>query len=133
MKEKDEQGYKTASRYSYGLLKAYAAENRKNMTLAEKLLWAKLKTNSYGLRFRRQHIIGDFIADFVCLSCRLVIEVDGAYHAELRQQLNDFDRTFDLCSLGFTVVRFTNCEVERDVETVSRKIYSMIFDLLEKQ
>ena len=63
------------------LLKAFAAENRKNATLAEQVLWKHLDRKQLGVKFLRQHIIGDYIVDFVSREQGLVIEVDGGYHA----------------------------------------------------
>ena len=73
--------YKTASPNSYGLLKAYAKENRRNTTLAEDILWDRLRKNALGIKFLRQYIIGDYIVDFVSKHDGLVIEVDGGYHS----------------------------------------------------
>ena len=75
-------GYKNASPDRYGLLKAFARENRKNATLAESVLWEQLRNNTLGVKFLRQHAIGDYIVDFVSRSSGLIIEVDGGYHAE---------------------------------------------------
>jgi isobutyryl-CoA mutase len=63
----------------YGKLKEFALSHRKDATIAEEILWDKLKNKKEGYKFRRQHIIGSFIADFVCLKKGLVIEVDGNY------------------------------------------------------
>ena len=68
--------YKTASPDWYDLLKSFARENRKNQTLAEQVLWNQLRNKTLGVRFLRQHIIGDYIVDFVSLECSLVVEVD---------------------------------------------------------
>ena len=73
--------YNTADPFYYGLLKGYAAENRKFQTDEERLLWRCLSTNKLDLHFRRQHIIGCYIADLVCLKRKLIIEVDGGYHS----------------------------------------------------
>ena len=73
--------YKTASPNSYGLFKAYAKEKRRNTTLAEDILWDRLRKNALGIKFLRQYIIGDYIVDFVSKHDGLVIEVDGGYHS----------------------------------------------------
>ena len=70
-----------ASPDRYGLLKVYARENRKNMTLAERVLWMSLSKKFLGHKFYRQHIIGDYIVDFLCHEDGLIIEVDGGYHS----------------------------------------------------
>ena len=78
---KKSMSYRTASPDRYGLLKAYARENRKNATLAESMMWELLRKNRLGTRFLRQHIIVDYIVDFVSRESRLIIEVDGGYHS----------------------------------------------------
>ena len=100
-------GFKTAAPDRYGLLKEFARENRKNATLAEHVLWDELRENELGARFLRQHIIGDFIVDFVALEVGLIIEVDGAYHSERQQEEDDERRTRELKTMGFEVIRFT--------------------------
>jgi very-short-patch-repair endonuclease len=103
--------YMTASPDRYGLLKQFAKENKQNMTVAERYLWDHLRDYQHTYHFRRQHIIGDYIVDFVSLDIKLVIEVDGGYHAERQQMEDDARRTEDLNHMGFDVVRFTNEEV----------------------
>lgn len=115
-------GFRTASPDRYRLLRAFARENRQNATLAEQVLWKELRNNEFGVRFLRQHIIGDYIVDFVALQIGLVIEVDGGYHAERQQQEDDGLRTMDLSSIGFDVIRFTNEEVMFDTENVIEEI-----------
>lgn len=103
--------FETADDYSYGLLKQYAKENRLFMTEAEHALWNMLRGKSLGVKFRRQHIIGDYIADFANLYYKLIIEIDGKYHFKGEQPVSDAVRTADLNKMGYTVVRFTNEEV----------------------
>ena len=103
--------YQTASSDRYTLLKEFAKQNRAYPTEAETCLWSILKGINLGTRFRRQYVIGDFIVDFVCLEKKLVLEVDGAYHAERQQMENDESRTEALNRMGFKVIRFTNEEV----------------------
>ena len=99
---------------------------RKNMTEAELLLWEQLKGKKVlGLRFRPQHPIDIFIADFYCHPLKLVIEVDGGIHKSKDQKEYDIGRTGELNYWGIEVVRFTNEEVEKDinrvVETIEQK------------
>ena len=104
--------YQTADPMMYGLLKEFVIESRNKPTDAEIALWEHLKgkqLNNY--KFRRQHIIGGFIADFVCLSKKLVIEVDGLIHQLQENKINDAERTSALNELGFAVIRLTNNEV----------------------
>ena len=72
--------YQTADPMMYGLLKAFAAKHKAYPTEAETLIWNYLKANQLGVRYRPQHIIGCFIADFACVSLKLIIEIDGLYH-----------------------------------------------------
>ncbi len=114
--------YKTADPYNYDILKDNAKSNRDNPTDAENALWEVLKGKSFGQKFRRQHIIGDYIVDFVCLSNQLVIEVDGGYHNDAKQIEEDKLRTQFLNEKGFNVIRFTNEEIIGNIETVISKI-----------
>lgn len=114
--------YKTASPDRYALLKDFARENRKNATLAEDVLWKHLRKNDFGIKFLRQHIIGDYIVDFVSREQGLVIEVDGGYHSEPRQQEDDQQREQDLQKMGYHVMRFRNEEVLFDIDNVLEKI-----------
>ena len=117
-----EASFKTASPDRYGLLKEYARVNRREMTESEELLWDVLRKNIRNYRFRRQHPIGDYIADFVCLPIRLVIEVDGGYHNTPEQQTEDQWRTDFLESRGYRVLRINNEEVAADAKEVLRII-----------
>ena len=114
--------YKSAAPDRYGLLKAFARENRKNATLAESVLWEHIRNGALGEEFLRQHVIGDFIVDFVSRHGGLVIEVDGGYHSEPRQQDDDKLREEQLEQMGYHVIRFTNEEVLYDTENVIEQI-----------
>ena len=119
--------YMTCSPDRYQLLKAFARENRCNMTLAETIVWEYLHILPSTYRFRRQHIILDYIVDFVCIDQHLVIEIDGAYHSELQQEEQDAYRTERLAKLGFDVVRFTNEQVITDMENVKASIEKLLY------
>ena len=100
-----------------------AESNRYKMTQAESLLWEALKGKQLdGLKFRRQHPVHLYIADFYCHKLRLIIEIDGAYHNFEKQQLLDKQRTLDLESQGLKVIRFTNWEVENNLKGVLIRI-----------
>ena len=114
--------YKWASPDRYGLLREFAKENRKHQTLAESFLWEYLRQKHLGVEFRRQHIISDYIVDFVCLDKSLIIEVDGAYHAEREQEEDDLVRTLHLEQIGFKVLRVKNEDVQYNVEKVLERI-----------
>ena len=92
------------------------------MTLAESFLWQSLRKNDFGVRFFRQHIIGDYIVDFVSQTGGLVIEVDGGYHSERQQQEDDAVRESELKRMGFCILRFTNEEVLYDIDAVMGQI-----------
>lgn len=130
MKDDDRlHGYETADTMDYHLLKPFALENRRKQTCAENMLWEEIRANRYGVKFRRQHVIGMFIADFVCLKYRLVIEVDGGYHGQNDQQASDAMRTQALTNAGFKVIRFTNEQVEANPRTIAEQIYDEIFNM----
>ena len=116
--------YRTASPDRYELLKGFARKNRKNATLAEKVLWQHIGRGQLGVKFLRQHIIGDYIVDFLSREQGLVIEVDGAYHAEWEQREYDEMREEWLQRMGYHVKRFTNEEVLFDTDNVLQEIKS---------
>ena len=103
-----------------------AREQRKNMTPAEKRLWGRIRGKVLGVKFRRQHPINRFIADFYCHEARLVVEIDGGYHDDQDQWAHDQGRTRELEELGIRVVRFTNEEVEEDLEGMIDRIRSAL-------
>ncbi|MBS7564218.1 endonuclease domain-containing protein [Mucilaginibacter sp. Bleaf8] len=121
-------GYReNANPLSYEVLKGNSKANRHSPTPAENLLWEQLRHNSTGYKIRRQHVIDNYITDFVCLQKGLVIEVDGGYHQNTIEA--DNTRTEMLNHWGFEVVRFSNDEVlqspQNVFETIKQKIESM--------
>ena len=114
--------FKTAHPFNYEILKENAKENRKHQTEAEAALWEVLRANQLGEKFRRQHVIGDFIVDFVALNSKLVIEVDGAYHNNAEQMEADKLRSEFLNEAGFKVLRFTNEQVLQDTDNTIKEI-----------
>ena len=110
--------FNTASPDRYLLLKDFAKKNKQFPTDAERVLWDHLKAKQLGIKFNRQHIIGDYIVDFVCIEKRLVIEVDGGYHSEYEQIEKDEFRTQRLSELGFSVIRFKNEEILANISNV---------------
>ena len=93
---------------------------RRDITPEEKILWYKLWHNNLGFKFRRQHSIGNFIADFFCPEKRLIIELDGSQHLDNVEY--DKERTDFLESLGIKVIRFWNNEVNKNLHGVMLKI-----------
>ena len=104
------------------LIFARAKGLRKNMTAAEILLWGYLKTDPFGYKFRRQHPLGIYIADFFSYKLKLVIEVDGEVHNNDNVKLNDEKRQQGIESDGIEVIRFKNEEVMKTLEVVMEKI-----------
>jgi very-short-patch-repair endonuclease len=110
-----------------GELFYYANSNRKQATQAEKFLWAAIRGRKlYGFKFRRQHPIDDFIADFYCPECEVVVEIDGAYHHDISQAEYDQGRTYNLAGLGIAVIRFPNDEVLNNLPKVLEKISNLL-------
>ena len=114
--------YITASPDRYKLLKELAEQNKQYPTEAERFLWQHISKKQLGAKFNRQHIIGDYIVDFVCLEKGLVIEVDGAYHYDEEQKEEDINRTIQLSRMGFHVIRFDNSEVLSHIDEVTERI-----------
>ena len=108
--------WETADPTVYPHLKEDRKRLLKNMTPAETALWEYLKSNKLGVRFRRQHVIANFIPDFVALSCKLIVEVDAEVH-DFQKEYDD-DRTSLLEERGFRVIRFKNEEVLNNIERV---------------
>lgn len=102
-------------------MKEKARQLRKNQTDAEKTLWKYLRDRRmFNSKFRRQHVVGPYIVDFVCLGQKLVIELDGGQHAE--QIEYDAQRTAFLVREGFRVMRFWNNQVLAETESVLDEI-----------
>lgn len=96
---------------------AFARRLRRESTDAETQLWFQLRARRLdGRKFRRQHPIGAFVVDFVCLKSRLVVEVDGDQHANRKS--SDDERTRFLEARGYRVLRFWNNEVLETMEGV---------------
>jgi very-short-patch-repair endonuclease len=103
---------------------------RKNMTNSEELLWERLKGKQVsGHRFRRQHPIDIFIADFYCHEARLVVEVDGDIHS-MKSEYDD-GRTAEMEKFEIKVIRFTNNEVENNIDAVIRKIEMIVIERIK--
>ncbi|MFS8923526.1 DUF559 domain-containing protein, partial [Synechococcus sp. B60.1] len=106
---------------------ARARQLRREATTAERLLWEFLRDRRLlGRKFRRQHPIGQFIADFFCDDARLIIEIDGGVHREPTQQERDRLREEILRKHGFAVLRFTNDQVLDQTEQVLREIANYV-------
>ncbi|RLD29027.1 MAG: leucine--tRNA ligase, partial [Bacteroidetes bacterium] len=113
-------GYLTGNPNNAHLLLERAKEMRANPTQAESALWRQLKSKKLGIKFRQQHLIDDYIVDFVCLSKQLIVEVDGKIHNSQKEE--DAQRTEILENNGYKVIRFTNEEVLENIDSVVSKI-----------
>lgn len=110
------------------LIKQFAREMRKAPTDAEKRLWHFLRDRRLGgFKFRRQHPVGSYIADFICIEAGVIVELDGGQHAEDDQREKDEQRTRFLESRGFRVLRFWN----QDVLVRTEEVLAAILDALE--
>lgn len=113
----------------YGKLKEYAQENRNHPTEAEALLWNVLSGKGLdGFKFRRQHIIGQYIADFVCLDKGIIIELDGHQHSLPPVSEDDVIRTKYLNEEGYSVIRFTNEQVLHNLDNTLGQIRTALQD-----
>ena len=96
---------------------------RENPTPQESKLWNALRNNQLnGFKFRQQHPLNRFVADFYCHKAKLVIEIDGGYHDEKMQKLYDNWRNEVINEFGISILRFRNEEVDNSFEHVLSKI-----------
>ncbi len=103
---------------------AFAKKLRRNLTHAEVILWQSLRRDSMeGLRFRRQHPIGPYIADFACLPAKLVVEVDGATHGTAAELAYDARRRKFMAKFGWQEIRVTNFDVYKNLDFVLEHIW----------
>ena len=122
-------GYMTADSRRYNTIKDYRNSLKKNPTEAEKVIWEFLRNKKTGFRIRRQHIIDIYIPDFVCLSKKVVLEIDGKIH--LKNKERDEIRSCRLIELGYDIIRFTNEEVFNNPELVFFKIKNFLENIEE--
>ena len=100
-----------------------AKQMRSNMTDAESKMWYLLRAKRfYGLKFKRQVLVGNYIADFICEEKSLIIEIDGGQHNSSNKIQNDIQRTNYLENNGYTVIRFWNNEVLNNIDGVCERI-----------
>ena len=101
-------------------------ELRNNSTSEEILLWLQLKNSKTGFKFRRQHSIGGYIADFYCPSKKLIIEIDGPQHFKKENKEYDKIRSHYFEGLDIRVIRFTNLEITIETQAVVKKIKEIL-------
>lgn len=113
---------------SYLLFKK-AEELRNNYTWEEETLWNYLCGSKLGVRFRRQHPLLFYIADFYCHQIKLVIEIDGSIHSKEDVKIKDAARQKEIEDLGITVIRFTNTQVKNNIDKIVEDITKKINEL----
>lgn len=99
---------------------------RNKTTKQEELLWKMIRNNQLGVKFKRQYSIGPYIVDFYSSEKKLILELDGGQHQKLDIKEYDYYRTKYFQSLGQTVLRFKNSEVETEIDKVLDKISNYI-------
>ncbi len=110
-----------------------AKELRKNMTHAENILWGYLQAKPKGYKFRRQHPLGIYIADFYCHKLKLVIELDGSIHDNEEVKQNDGIRQKLIEEDGITVMRFKNEEVMNNIQNVLKQLEQKYYEFQSKE
>ncbi len=106
-------------------IKGIAKSLRRPLTPAENRFWYYVRNRRMlGLKFRRQHPLGRFIADFYCHELKLVVEIDGTIHDLKHIQEYDLERETQIKNLGLTVLRFSNDDVFRNGDFIEREIRS---------
>jgi len=107
---------------------------RKNQTPAESLLWSQLRSRQLsGFKFRRQHIIDNYILDFYCRDAKLAIEIDGGQHAEDENLKRDNLQTEHLNQKGIQVLRFWNDDVLKHLDEVVEEIDATLKDIMTEK
>ncbi len=116
--------YMTASKKKWKHLKVLSREHRKNMTDAEAVVWELIRKEKLGAKFRRQHVIDEYIVDFVCLELKLIIEIDG----EIHKKRKDYDeyRTRWLEGMRYKELRFKNKDVFENIIKVEKELKKAI-------
>jgi very-short-patch-repair endonuclease len=109
-----------------------AKKLRKNATPQENELWYKF-LRTYPIRFKRQKTIGQFIVDFYCHQAKLAIELDGSQHFTPEGITHDEARTADIETVGVTVLRFTNREIDSEFRAVCTQIDTAVHERLNQE
>jgi very-short-patch-repair endonuclease len=123
MQENKKDYYKRLHKNAEGLTFGFAKSMRSTPTTAEAILWSCLRNRKLGeFKFRRQHPIAEFVADFYCPEKKLVVELDGSIHREKEQADNDRERTEVFEKMGIRVIRFTNLMIKNNLEKVFQTI-----------
>ncbi len=124
--DKGEVGRGSSRMHNFKRQKNNRCQLRKNQTEPEKRFWSWVRGKQLGVKFRRQHGIGNYIVDFYCAEFRLIIELDGDSHYTEKAKKYDDERTAFLNAKGFRVIRFTNLEVMNNKEGVLEVVLSFL-------
>lgn len=120
--------------YQFAGLTTLARKLRKDHTTAEAFLWELLRDRKLlGFKFRRQHQLGDYLADFYCREAQLVIECDGAAHEPNEQWHHDRQRDAYMIGQGLRVLRFPNERVINDTDHVLEEIAKQLPSPVERR
>jgi very-short-patch-repair endonuclease len=107
----------------------FALTLRQSQTDAEHKLWLKSREMQVdGIKFRRQHPLGNYIVVFACIKKKLIIEVDGGHHNESRARTHDIDRSAWLEKQGFLVLRFWDKDVLLNIDGVMSQVLQTLAD-----
>jgi type I restriction enzyme, R subunit len=117
----------SSERFCYTRFKSYARELRKHQTEAEKVFWNAVRNRKFlNLKFRRQHQVGFYIADYYCHEWKLIIELDGGIHELVENQRADEERDWNLNLKDCKVLRFPNDKVVNDLDSVLKEVANYI-------
>lgn len=108
-----------------------ARELRSELTTAERIVWSRLKRIGV-LKFRRQHPIGPFIADFACIAARLVVEIDGDTHSTDEERARDARREAYIRAHGWRIIRVWNSEVYAHCDQVLDGVLGIAWERIER-
>jgi very-short-patch-repair endonuclease len=122
---------KHLEQYSKELL-SIARVLRKQMTDAERKLWALLRSNQLGVKFRRQFPCGCYVVDFYCVKAKLIIELDGSQHSTNSGIRNDIERDHYLNGIGCNVLRYSNDDILENEDGVLQDIFEHVKDRIDK-
>lgn len=113
--------------HSASALKA-AKKLRGEMSLPEVLLWQRLRGRSHGIKFRRQHPMGDYVADFYCASAKLIVEIDGASHRAGDRGQRDERRDDWMTQNGMQVVRIAAKDVLANADEIANSLVTLCME-----
>jgi very-short-patch-repair endonuclease len=108
--------------FTKGMLRDRARGMRKEMSRAESAVWEIVRGSRLGVKFRRQHPVESYIADFACIEAKLIVEVDGLSHDDDAQRAYDAERTRVLAAAGWRVLRLRDGDVLSDSRVAERAI-----------